>query len=234
MSKIKGIFRPIVYFIFKCLGWLKTSFFSNFFIALGYFIKSEFEYNTTTATQLPDDRFNFHKVLATKTLNENDRVRYFEFGVRWGQIVNRWTENNKNPQSVFAGFDTFTGIPEAWGSEKTGTFSNHGEVPFTTDNRVQFHVGLVQDTLPSYLSTVSKDEKMVIHLDFDIYNATLFALVQLIPFIKKGDIIILDEYFSITKNHHEYRAFHDYLSIHKINYTPLYKCRKGQYAIQVN
>ena len=234
MQIVKRIFKPIIYFIFRIGASFKTSFFSNFFIAAGYFIKAEYEFNKTNAIEYKEDRFEFHDLLSTQFISIDEKLHYFEFGVRWGQIINKWALNNNNKDSFFAGFDTFTGIPEDWGSVKKGSFSNQGNVPTPADERVKFYVGLVQDTLPSYLSTIDTNAKMIIHLDFDIYNATLFALLQLMPYIKKGDVIILDEYFSVTKNHHEYRAFHDYLSIHKVNYIPKYKCRGGQYAIEIS
>ncbi|MEO7048413.1 MAG: TylF/MycF/NovP-related O-methyltransferase, partial [Ferruginibacter sp.] len=141
--------------------------------------------------------------------------------------------HNTNPGSVFAGFDTFTGLPEDWGNVKKGSFSNDGDVPYTTDQRITFCVGLVQDTLPAYLKKENFSGRLIFNLDFDLYNATLFSLVCIEPFLKKGDIIIMDEYFSITKNHHEYRAFHDFQSLYKFEYKPLYKCRGGQYVIEI-
>jgi O-methyltransferase len=233
MSKIKQLIKPFFYWIFDLLSKLKTTFFSNFFIASGYFIKSNSEYNKSIAKAYKEDRFRFHEYLSTQFINPQEKIHYFEFGVRWGQIIGRWAGGNKNTQSLFAGFDTFTGIPEAWGSEKKGSYSNDGVVPQIDDSRVRFCVGLVQDTLPVYLKKVEPGSKLILHLDFDLYNATLFALICLQPLLKKGDVIIFDEYFSITKNHHEYRAFHDFLSLHKISYNPLFKCRSGQYAIEL-
>jgi hypothetical protein len=225
--------RNICYLLFKGLSKIKTTFFSNSFIALGYFIKSDAEFNKSIAANYKKNRRELHKEVATIYLKPDEKIHFFEFGVRWGQIINSWASYNINANSVFTGFDVFTGIPEDWGNVKKGSFSNEGAIPEPHDSRVSFCAGLVEDTLPVYLSKVDRTCKLIIHLDFDLYSATLFTLLCMQPLFKKGDIIILDEYFSITKNHHEYRAFHDFLSLHKVSYTPLFKHRSGHYVIEL-
>ncbi len=63
----------------------------------------------------------------------------------------------------------------------------------------------------------------MIFLDADLYNATLYVLLKLYPFLKKGDIIIFDEFFSVSKAAHELRAFIDFLSIYKLEYDVIAK-----------
>ncbi len=231
--KVKHFFQHVCYGIFRLLSKINTTFFSNFFIATGYFIKGESEYNKTPAIFFKDDRHKLHPYIATNVLDPNEKIHYFEFGVHWGKIISAWAKSNKNANSIFTGFDTFTGLPEDWGTVKKGTFSTLGKMPDIDDSRVGFCVGLVQDTLPDFLKTFDRSTKLVVHLDFDLYNATLFTLLSLFPYFKKGDLIIFDEYFTITKNHHEYRAFLDFLSLHPILYKPLFKCRGGHYVIEL-
>lgn len=232
-EKIKQFLKTSCYFVFRQLSRIKTTFFSNTFIALGYFLKSEAEYNRSPAGKYLNDRYELHDYLAGTFVNPADKIHFMEFGVRWGHIITKWAAHNKNPDSIFTGFDTFTGLPEDWGTVKKGSFSNEGDIPFTDDKRTSFCVGLVQDTLPVYVKKIKPSDRLIFNLDFDLYNATLFTLLCLQPFLKPGDIIILDEYFSITKNHHEYRAFYDFLSLYKFQYKPLFKCRGGQYVIEL-
>ena len=45
---------------------------------------------------------------------------------------------------------------------------------------------------------------MIVHIDADLYSATLFVLTSIYPFLKKNDIIIFDE-FNVAN--HEFKAF---------------------------
>ncbi|MEO8414541.1 MAG: TylF/MycF/NovP-related O-methyltransferase [Ginsengibacter sp.] len=232
-EKIRQALRNTCYFVFGNLTKIKTTFFSNTFIATGYFLKSEAEYRKSPAINKICDRMKLHDHLATTYLHPGDKIHYLEFGVLRGQIISKWSANNINPESKFTGFDTFTGLPENWANVKKGSFSNKGVIPQIDDDRTNFCVGLVQDTLPPYIKNINPSYRIISHLDFDLYNATLFTLLSLQPLLKSGDLIILDEYFSISKNHYEYRAFADFLSLYKIQYKPLYKCRSGHYVIEV-
>jgi len=234
IQKVKEeIVKPLFFSVFKAGASVKNNAVSSFLIASAYFIKAENEYNNCGATIFKEDRYKLHDFLSREYLSPDEKILFFEFGVRWGTIINKWAGHNKNKESVFAGFDTFTGLPEDWGNVKKGSLSNDGEVPTPADERVHFYVGLVQDTLPVYLSNIDENTKKVIHFDFDLYSATLFSLLQLTGHMKKGDVIIFDQYFSVTKNHHEYRAFRDYLSVQKLNYIPKYKTRDGKYVIEL-
>ena len=49
-----------------------------------------------------------------------------------------------------------------------------------------------------------KRKRKLIHMDADLFSATLFALSQLYPYLQKGDIIMFDE-FNVYG--HEFKAF---------------------------
>ena len=51
-------------------------------------------------------------------------------------------------------------------------------------------------------------------LDADIYSATLYVLTNLAPFLKKGDLILFDE-FSVPT--HEFKAYYDFVQSYYIN-----------------
>lgn len=136
---------------------------------------------------------------------------YFEAGVMFGDSIREWCRLSPHPQSRFFGFDTFTGLPEAWqtGLKKfnPGTFSSDGQLPRLDDPRVKFVKGLFQDTLPGFLATYRRQDRLVVHCDADLYTSTLYWLCSLNPVLQPGDIVIFDDFSVAT---HDFRAFLDY------------------------
>src|SRR5258706_9213409 len=168
---MKELFKKIYYLFFSLFSKIKTTAFSDIFISWGYLIRSEALYNRSKV-QAFKDRLDMHQYVVTQYLRPDEKVHFMEFGVYKGQTYAIWVENNKNSGSGFEGFDTFTGLPEDWGNIKEGSFSAGGKLPDIKDPRSRFHVGLIQDTLPVFIKDLSKDERKVIHIDVDIYNAT--------------------------------------------------------------
>lgn len=144
----------------------------------------------------------------------NDAINYLEFGVASGASFNWWMTQNTHPGSRFYGFDTFTGLPEDFGAYKKGTFAGGSELPTIADSRGQFFQGLFQQTLPGFLKTFDNSNRKVLMLDADLYTATLFTLTSLAPFLKKGDIILFDEFGVPT---HEFKAFRDFCDAYYID-----------------
>jgi O-methyltransferase len=137
-------------------------------------------------------------------------IYYIEFGVAEGQSFKWWVNNIKSKDSKFAGFDTFSGLPEDWGSFKKGDMSAHDSFPdVNNDERCQFIKGIFQETVPPFLRDFKTDLRKVIHMDADIYTSTLFALTMIGPYLNKDDIIMFDE-FNVPM--HEFKAFSEFLS----------------------
>ena len=159
-------------------------------------------------------RFDLYKYLIDKE-GCNNAVNFFEFGVATGISFKWWLEQNRNTDSKFYGFDTFTGLPENWNLFSQGAMSNGGKIPDTNDARASYYAGLFQDTLLPFLKNFDNKNTNVIHLDADIYSATLFVLTMFYPYFKKGDILIFDEFNIPT---HEFRAFTDFINSFYVKY----------------
>ncbi|MCX6276803.1 MAG: class I SAM-dependent methyltransferase [Bacteroidetes bacterium] len=140
-------------------------------------------------------------------------ITYLEFGVSGGDSFNWWLSANRNPLSVFAGFDTFEGLPEDWGGFKRGAMT--ANVPVTDDKRVTFYKGLFQETLPGFVKTIKPDQKKVIMMDADLFTSTLYVLTMIAPYLKKGDIILFDQ-FNVPM--HEFLAFQEFTSSYYLKF----------------
>jgi O-methyltransferase len=161
-----------------------------------------------------DKRYNLYDFVIKKE-NLLSPVDYLEFGVCKGESFKWWVEKNTDPSSHFYGFDTFTGLPEDWGSFKKGDMSGGNEPPKINDSRCSFYQGLFQQTLPDFLSQYKSDKRKVIHMDADLYSSTLFTLTSISPFLRKDDIIFFDE-FNVPL--HEFKAFDEWVRSYYIQY----------------
>ncbi len=125
----------------------------------------------------------------------------------------RWWSNRLPDESVrFVGFDSFDGLPEAWGTKSEGSFDQGGQPPHFSDERVQFQVGLFQETLEPFLKSYERAERMVVHLDADLHSSTLYVLSSLASVLESGDVLVFDELGSIAAADHEFRAAHDFFT----------------------
>ena len=177
------------------------------------------------------NRFNLYKYVIDNEIS-NEAIDYFEFGVSKGVSFKWWMEQIKDKNASFYGFDTFDGLPEDWGSFKKGDMSNGNKPPEIDDNRHSFYQGIFQATLYNFLKTYNSDKQKVILLDADLYSSTLFVLTTLSPYLKKGDILIFDE-FNVPL--HEYKAFSEWVSSFYIDYTVLGEINNYyQVAIKLN
>ena len=129
-----------------------------------------------------------------------------------------WASNLTHPEARFYGFDTFTGLPEDWGPFKKGDLSNGNELPKIDDTRCTFYQGIFQKTLFNFLADYKNSKRKIIHLDADLYTSTLFVLTTLSPYLKKGDILMFDE-FNVPM--HEFKALKDWSESFYISYKVL-------------
>ncbi len=159
-------------------------------------------------------RYEFYEWVLEHENLKNTPVSYLEFGVAHGISMKWFVQQLAHPDSRLHGFDTFTGLPEDYGPFKKGAFSSGNSFPEVNDNRVKFHQGLFQQTVPGFVATFSNDKRNVIMMDADLHSATLYALSSLAHLLKKGDIIFFDEFAVPT---HEFRAYLDFVQSYYVN-----------------
>ena len=153
------------------------------------------------------DRSEHFRYVSDEIVKKNP-IDYLEFGVYKGDSVKEWIGLNQDPGSMFCGFDTFTGLPDDWTyTVKKGEFDLGGDPPTINDRRVILVKGLFQDTLRPFLKDYVRRYRMVIHLDADLFSSTLYVLSQLDYLLNEGDILMFDEFSSITG---EFKAFSVY------------------------
>ena len=126
-----------------------------------------------------------------------------EFGVRHGTSIRQLASLTSKP---IYGFDSFEGLPEDWHQESKEIYSTRGKIP-----KVPAHVSLIpgwfEETLPLFLKK-HEENVALINIDCDIYSSTKTVLDLLGPRIKKGSIIIFDEYIgNLYWEEDEHKAF---------------------------
>lgn len=170
----------------------------------------------------PQRRYESRKQMYTDLNNEvlrNRPVDYLEFGVWQGDTILHWAAVNQESESRFFGFDSFEGLPEAWGKYDQGHFSTKGRTPDSADPRVVFVKGWFQQTLPGFLKDFRPCNRLVVHIDADLYSSTLYVLATLHPILEPGTVLIFDEFYDCL---HEFRAFRDYTAAFRRDFKPLF------------
>ena len=133
-----------------------------------------------------------------------------EFGVSTGRSLRMIAEMLPSDVRIY-GFDTFTGLPQAWGNEPQGTYSTGGVVPYIAPN-VDLEVGLFADTIPKFLGAKEhkKDFLAFCNIDCDLYSSTRDVLENIQPRVVEGTILIFDEYIAHPGwRRDEFRAFRE-------------------------
>ncbi len=149
-------------------------------------------------------RYKLYEAISSQEKLATEPIDYFEFGVSGGQSFRWWLEHNKIQSSRFFGFDTFEGLPESFGPFGKGTMAVSLESLNITDPRATFYKGLFQETLIPFLEFYHPQNRKLVHLDADLFSASLFVMTQLYRFLNDGDILLFDEFAVPT---HEFRAF---------------------------
>jgi hypothetical protein len=132
------------------------------------------------------------------------RRPFYEFGVWNGISFKHLIKTFKKGY----GFDTFTGIPEAWHNEPKGNYSSFGAIPKIEGGK--FIVGKFEDTLEDFFSE-KRPIASLINFDADLYSSTLCALNNSDKVIDEKTILIFDEFIINDKwEEDEYKALNEF------------------------
>lgn len=163
----------------------------------------------------PESRYHYSRerlwqsvIKVLQSSSKGEKWSVYELGVAHGYTT-YWFLNRDIPQIIkWRGFDLFTGLPSKWRSLDQGSFSNNGQIPTISDNRVIFVKGDVKVSLPK--ETVDDCRKLII-FDLDLYEPTLSSWAFFEPHLMPGDILIFDEAFDSGERavieHHVMRKF---------------------------
>jgi methyltransferase family protein len=108
------------------------------------------------------------------------------------------------------GFDSFQGLPEAWGEiAPAGTYAYPR--PSLSEPNVVLHEGWFADTLPLFAGGLT-EQVGFLHVDCDLYSSTWTAFDALRKFIRPGTVLLFDEYWNyLEAPEHEMKALRDFV-----------------------
>ncbi len=179
--------------------------------------------------KLPKLFFNRWKFFdAVIELTEKTRP-FYEFGVWYGISFKHLIKTYKKGY----GFDTFTGIPEAWHNEPKGNYSSFGAIPKIEGG--EFIVGKFEDTLEDFFSQ-KRPIASLINFDADLYSSTLCALNNSDKVIDEKTILIFDEFIINDKwEEDEYKALNEFCSNRGYSYEVIaVSFATKQAAVKIN
>jgi len=142
---------------------------------------------------------------------------FTEFGVFTGGTMRFMAK--KLPHKTFHGFDSFEGLPEAWGGFNLGkgAFSTQGKLPSVPKN-VRLHKGFYDASLPVWKQSHS-DKISFMHVDCDLYSSTVTIFETLKDRMQVGTLILFDEYFNYPNwEQHEFKAWKEFVEKYALRY----------------
>lgn len=146
---------------------------------------------------------------------------YLEFGVYQGESINIIAQQTNN--TIF-GFDSFEGLPEDWYVHKKGDFKC--DLPTNLPDNVRLIKGWYDYSIPEFMK-LQKEKVSFIHIDCDLYSSTKTIFDNMFDKLNDQCIIIFDEIYGYEGyEHHEYKAFNEFLE--RSNYN--WEC-VGKYSI---
>lgn len=126
-----------------------------------------------------------------------------------GASLAYWSKALIQPDAELHAFDSFEGLPEAFdlfGEYRKGRFDVKGQLPGIKDDRITYHKGWFEDTLPPFI--VPDSPQLVVTLDADLYSSTILVLKLLAAHIKPGAILYFDD---MSRPEHEPKAFGEFM-----------------------
>jgi len=137
-----------------------------------------------------------------------------EFGVASGRTINHISSLTE--KTVY-GFDAFTGLPETWRTGFSEGLFSRQSLPVVNKN-VELLIGFFENTLDNFVKN-NNEYISLLHIDCDLYGSTKTIFDKLGHLIKSDTVIVFDEYFNYPGwQHHEFKAFQEYVDRKKIKY----------------
>ena len=146
-----------------------------------------------------------------------------EFGVYRGTSLTMIAK--RFPDLTVHGFDSFTGLPEAWAGpgkgKSAGFFDMGGTPPELPVDNIEFHVGWFDQTVPKFAAQTLEPFRFA-HLDADLYSSTKIVFDVLGDRFVPGTVIVFDEYFGYHGwQLHEHMAFEEFLAASGLTFEAL-------------
>ena len=152
-----------------------------------------------------------------------------EFGVYTGTTINHIAD--LVPDRIVHGFDSFEGLPEAWGTLSKGSFATSERLPDVRSN-VRLHQGWFHQTLPEFMAKHTEPISFV-HIDSDLYSSAKTVLDALSSRFTDGSILVFDEFFNYPFwRDHEYKAFMEFVSDYNVDFEYIAYTNRG-YSVGV-
>jgi len=170
--------------------------------------------------------FNSDNSIREFAINEATKIfdnknLFLEFGVYKGDYINLFANNLKKIDGEIFGFDSFQGLKDEWITEEynsPGTFNLDKKKPKTHTN-VNLIEGWVEDTLNIFLEKNLEKNIAFIHFDMDTYKSTSFVLEKIRHKIKKGTVILFDEFYGFPNwEKYEFKALKEKLNANQFKY----------------
>ena len=181
-------------------------------------LESTVDYINKNMTNIQSVKNKFQVIDYALSKISNKKGLILEFGVYKCETVNYIAKRLSNLK-IF-GFDSFEGLPENWrdGFPK-GTFSLN-EIPSVEDNVVLIK-GWFEKSIPDFIIQ-NQDDIVFLHIDCDLYSSTKTIFNNLKNQIKKGTVIVFDEYFNYPGwENGEFKAFQEFVKDNDIQYSYL-------------
>ena len=181
-------------------------------------LESTVDYINKNMTNIQSVKNKFQVIDYALSKISNKKGLILEFGVYKCETINYLAKRLSNLK-IF-GFDSFEGLPENWrdGFPK-GTFSLN-EIPSVEDNVVLIK-GWFEKSIPDFIIQ-NQDDIVFLHIDCDLYSSTKTIFNNLNNQIKKGTVIVFDEYFNYPGwENGEFKAFQEFVKDNDIQYSYL-------------
>lgn len=177
--------------------------------------------------------FCISRIRKSEIIGSSFKPVFAEFGVFNGASITYFA--NLLPEFQIAGFDSFIGLEEDWPGtyHPAGYFDLNGVLPKVPKN-VTLHPGWFEDTVPGFLDSLSPEDwaPVLLHLDADTYTPTKFLLESFASKIRRGTLLIFDEYFGYPFwQNGEFKAFQEFIANTGLKYSYL-ACSGQQVAIE--